>query len=138
MATSMIGPGSAASQVSLDQVRQTQLLSQINSLNGASQGGPAEDAKIQKGAQQFEAMLLSTWLQQAERSFATVPGAEDDEDAANRDQMLGLGVQSLAQSLAASGGIGIARMMSKALHAVAEKAEKQASGAPEAENKGGI
>ena len=27
-------------------------------------------------------MLLSNWLQQAEQSMATVPGAEDDDDAA--------------------------------------------------------
>jgi hypothetical protein len=56
-----------------------------------------------KGAKEFEAMLLSTWLQQAEQSFATVPGAEDDDDAAGRDQMMSLGVQSLAD---VDGGIG--------------------------------
>ena len=44
--------------------------------------GPRDDAKIEKGAREFEAMLLTTWLQQAEQSMATVPGAEDDEDAA--------------------------------------------------------
>ena len=136
MGSSMIGPGGLTAmtgRMGLDQMRETKLLSQIQDLNGTK-----EDAKIQKGAQQFESMLLSTWLQQAEQSFATVPGAEDDEDAANRDQMLGMGVQSLADSLAASGGIGIAKMIAKALHAQAEKAEKATSGASAAENKGGI
>jgi Rod binding domain-containing protein len=80
------------------------------------------DGKIEKSAQEFESMLLSTWLQQAEQSMATVPGAEDDEDAAGRDQMMSLGVQSLANSMAASGGIGIGKMIAKALHKAADKA----------------
>jgi len=96
----------------------------LQSLNAAQ--GSNDDAKIAKGAQQFEAMLLSTWLQQAEQSFATVPGAEDDEDAAGREQMMSLGTQSLAESLAASGGIGIAKMIAKAMHRAAEKAEPTA------------
>ncbi len=117
MATSMIGPGGMNDQVNLQQAREMQLLQQIDSVKGSN-----DDAKIEKGATEFESMLLSTWLQQAEQSFATVPGAEDDEDAAGRDQMMSLGVQSLAQSMAASGGIGIAKMIAKALHAAAEKA----------------
>jgi Rod binding domain-containing protein len=36
--------------------------------------------------------------------------------------MMSLGVQSLAQSLEASGGIGIAKMIAKSLHATADKA----------------
>jgi Rod binding domain-containing protein len=53
--------------------------------------------------------------------MATVPGAEDDEDAPGRDQMMSLGVQQLANSLAASGGIGIGKMIAKALHKAAEQ-----------------
>jgi Rod binding domain-containing protein len=121
MGTSMIGPGGMNAQVNLQQAREMQLLQQIDTVKGSN-----DDAKIEKGAKQFEAMLLSTWLQQAEQSFATIPGAEDDEDAAGRDQMMSLGVQSLSESLAASGGIGIAKMIAKALHAAAEKAETPA------------
>ena len=137
MATSLIGPGSMGStynaQSSLQQTREMQLLQQLNSDKAS-----LDDAKIEKGARQFEAMLLGTWLQQAEQSFATIPGAEDDEEAGQREQMMSLGVQSLAESLAASGGIGIAKMMSKAMHAVADKA-KEAQAVPtqeqiEAEN----
>jgi Rod binding domain-containing protein len=81
-------------------------------------------AKIEKSAKEFESMLLSTWLQQAEQSMATVPGAEDDEDAAGRDQMMSLGVQSLATAMAASGGIGIASMIAKALHCGSRKGSR--------------
>ena len=130
MATSLIGPGQMGSsynaQSSLQQTREMQLLQQLNS----DQSSP-DDAKIEKGARQFESMLLGSWLQQAEQSFATIPGAEDDEDAGQREQMMSLGVQSLADSLAASGGIGIAKMIAKAMHARAEKAEAEAPVPPQ-------
>jgi Rod binding domain-containing protein len=73
-------------------------------------------------------MLLSNWLQQAEQSMASVPGADDDEDAGAREQMMSLGVQSLATAMTASGGIGIAKMISKALHSAADS--PQPGGAP--------
>jgi Rod binding domain-containing protein len=81
-----------------------------------AKGAASTDGKIEKSAREFESMLLNSWLQQAEESMATVPGAEDDEDAAGREQMMSLGVQSLSTSLAATGGIGIGKMISQALH----------------------
>ncbi len=110
-------PGSLATQTTLLEANQNRMLSQLN-----AEKGSVDDAKIDKGAQEFESMLLSSWLQQAEQSMASVPGAEDDEDAAGREQMMSLGVQSLASSMAASGGIGIGKMIAKAMHATAEKA----------------
>lgn len=111
----IITPGSLLAQTSLLKSGQDRTLQQIK-----SQKGSRDDAKIEKGAKEFEAMLLSTWLQQAEQSFATVPGTDDDS-ATGRDQMMSLGVQSLATSLAASGGIGIGSMIAKAMHAQADK-----------------
>ena len=129
MATSMTGLASIAGQTSIQEVRETQLLQQA-----AAGRIPTQDQKIEKGAREFEAMLLSSWLQQAEQSFAMVPGADDDDDAAGRDQMMSLGVQSLAQSMAASGGIGIADMVAKAMRATAARVESQpATPAPTAE-----
>lgn len=119
MATSM-NTASLASQTSLLQSTEDRMLHQIK-----SQPASQEDSKIEKGAKDFEAMLLTTWLQQAEQSIATVPGTEDDEDAAGREQMMSLGVQSVATSLAASGGIGIGRMIAMAMHSMAGKADSQ-------------
>jgi Rod binding domain-containing protein len=119
MGSSAIGPGSLANQTSMQQVREDQMLQNLKSQNGSAK----DTAKIEKGAKEFEAMLLGSWLQQAEQSFATVPGADDDEDAAGREQMMSLGVQSLSQALANSGGIGIAKMITKALEATAAKTE---------------
>jgi Rod binding domain-containing protein len=110
----------AQAQTSLLQTRQEQAIRQLKAEQGA-QPGSSDDAKIDKSAKDFESMLLNTWLQQAEQSMGSVPGAEDDEDAGQRDQMMSLGVQALSTSLAASGGIGIAKMISKALHASADQ-----------------
>ena len=67
-----------------------------------------------------------------------MPGADsdDDQDKQSGNQMMSLGVQSLAQDLAASGGIGIAKMVAKAMHAaeakqVSEKAEVNQTGPAE-------
>jgi Rod binding domain-containing protein len=127
MGSSAIGPGSLATQSSLTQAREDQMLQQLKS----AQSTGNDDPRIQKSAKEFEAMLLGSWLQQAEKSFATIPGAEDDDDAATRDQMMSLGVQSLSQAMVASGGIGIAKMIAKALEAQAAKTEG-ASTAPTA------
>jgi Rod binding domain-containing protein len=88
--------------------------------------GVNDDAKIEKGAKEFESILIGSWLQQAEQSFATVPGADDDEDP-GREQMMSLGVQTLSTSMTASGGIGIAKMVAKAMHAAADKSNGQSA-----------
>ena len=76
-----------------------------------------ENAKIEKSAKEFESLLLSNWLQQAEESFAKLPGCDDAEDAdAGHDQLQGIAMQSLGTSLTVAGGIGIARMIAKHLH----------------------
>lgn len=117
MATSSIsGSLAAQAQAGLLQARADRALQQVRSAEAGN-----DDARIEKSAKEFEAMLLGTWLQQAEQSMATVPGADDEEEMAGRDQMMSLGVQSLATSLSASGGIGIASMIAKSLHSVADK-----------------
>ena len=118
------GFGSLNTQSTLLQSSQDRMLQQLKTGKNS-----VTDAKIEKGAKEFEAMLLGSWLQQAEQSFASVPGADDDEDAAGRDQMMSLGVQQLATSMSASGGIGIAKMIANAMHSAADKAEAKAAGA---------
>ncbi len=97
---------------------------------GAIAKKPTDDARIDKSAQQFEAILVGTWLNEAQQSFASVPGGDTDRDAGG-DQMMSLGVQSLSTSMAASGGLGIGKMIAKAMHAAAdrEKAGVSASAA---------
>jgi Rod binding domain-containing protein len=135
MGAGMTGVTALTAQNTLQQTRATRLLQQAQQLQ--SEQGSGNDAKIEKGAKDFESMLLGSWLQQAEQSFATVPGAEDDEDAAGRDQMMSFGTEALAQAMANSGGIGIAKMISAAMHRAADKAEltAPAPGMPKMEEK---
>lgn len=90
----------------------------------ASSAGGSTDAKIEKAAQQFEAILVGTWLKEAEQTFATAPGEDGDSDEdSGGAQMMSLGVQSLSEALSASGGIGIAKMIAGAMRAAVAKSE---------------
>jgi Rod binding domain-containing protein len=114
------GLGPLSAQTDALQVGEDRVMQGLKSPKSA-----LDAARIDKGAKEFEAILVGSWLQQAEQSFATIPGADDDDQDVGRDSMMSLGVQTLATSLAASGGIGIGKMVAKAMHAAAEKAEGQ-------------
>ena len=119
-----IGFGSLAAQASATQSNEDSLIQGFRSSNR-----PTDDAKIEKGAKEFEAVLVGSWLQQAEQSFATVPGADDDDQDVGRGSMMSLGVQTLATSMAATGGIGIGKMVAKAMHAAADKVAGESAAA---------
>ena len=92
-------------------------------------GSPAETAKIEKSAREFESILLGSWLQQAEKSFAQVPGGDEGEDEdPGKEQFQSMAMQSLAGSLAASGGIGIGKMIAAGLHGVDDAAARPSGG----------
>jgi Rod binding domain-containing protein len=115
--------------LSLQQVQQDSLLQQTKDPKGAT-----TDAKIQKGSKQFEALLLGSWLQQAEHSFASVPGGDDGDDS-QRDQVMSFGVQSLATFMAGSGKFGISEMVAKSMEQKADKAAGQTASDPHMEAK---
>lgn len=127
MASSIPGPGAMNAQISLQQARESQILQQVQSATG-----PDQKEKIAKGARQFETLLLQGWLQQAEETLATVPGADDDEDGGGQQTMTSMGVQSLAEAMAGAGGIGLGSMIEKAMLSMAQKL--QAPGDNPAEN----
>jgi Rod binding domain-containing protein len=120
------GIGLLSAQSSVLQSSQDRLIQGVKSSKAETDG-----AKIDKGAKEFEAVLVGSWLQQAEASFATVPGADDDNQDVGKDSMMSFGVQTLATSMASSGGIGIGKMIAKAMHAAADKAEAAAPAAGE-------
>jgi Rod binding domain-containing protein len=92
-----------------------------------------ENSKIEKSAKDFESILLGSWLQQAEQSFGSLPGGDDDEDAdAGKEQFQGMAMQSLGNSMTAAGGIGIAKMIAKQLHKAADAQPEVATKAPPA------
>jgi len=120
---SSLGFGSLSAQTSVLQSSEDRMMQGLKSPKSAS-----DDAKIEKGAKEFEAVLVGSWLQQAEASFATVPGADEGDDP-GRGSMMSLGVQTLATSMASGGGLGIGRMIAKAMHANADKANGAAAAA---------
>ncbi len=73
--------------------------------------------KIEKAGKDFESILLGSWLQGAEQSFAAAPGGDSDEDNGTSEQFMGMAMQQLAGTLVNSGGIGIAKMITEHLEA---------------------
>ena len=116
-----VGLGLPGAQTDVLQSRETSLIQQMQSTL------PSNDAKIEKGSKDFESMLLSSWLQQAEQSFATVPGSEDDGEDQQRDQIMSFGVQALAGAIEADGGLGIAKMIAHAMHEAADRQHAKTS-----------
>ncbi len=68
--------------------------------------------KIQQAARQFETQLLTSLLASLETSLGSVPGSEETGVS---QQYHSLATQSLAGAWAAAGGIGIARILTRAL-----------------------
>ncbi|MFY9853584.1 MAG: hypothetical protein WAK26_06885 [Terracidiphilus sp.] len=88
-----------------------------NNLLHQSTSSGSENAKIEKSAKDFESILLGSWLQQAEQSFGSVPGGDEDGDSdSGKEQFMGMAMQSLGNAMTAAGGIGIAKMISQQLH----------------------
>ena len=83
---------------------------------GSAAKASKSDGKIEKAAKDFEAILLGSWFQSAEETFAKVPGSEEEDEDGGGSQFMGMAMQSLGTSLAAGGGIGIAKMISEQLH----------------------
>lgn len=121
--TSLITPA-----VSLSDLRGKQAAEKLESLKNTDSGN---SAKIQKSAREFEAVLLSHWLEQAEQSFASVPGSDEDPDAdPGRDQFHAIAMQAVGSALTGGhGGLGIAAMVAK--HLEAQAAHKAAVNAVE-------
>ncbi|HLI35412.1 MAG TPA: rod-binding protein, partial [Terriglobia bacterium] len=70
--------------------------------------GPSQDEKLRKATDQFESMLVSTLWKDMVKTFAD-PGSGSDEPGF--DAMRDLSLRAMTTALAASGGIGISRML---------------------------
>lgn len=91
---------------------------QLQSANGT---GASASPKLVKAAHEFEALLLQSWLEKMNQSFA---GESGNLDPAH-DTVSSLGTQAIAQALAARGGIGIASMLLRQLGRNAQHAQPQ-------------
>jgi len=58
--------------------------------------------------------LVGQWLEQAEKSFGTVPGTDPDQQSdTSYGQFQSIACQSLAQGLSNKGGFGLAALISR-------------------------
>jgi Rod binding domain-containing protein len=111
-----------------------QSLSQASANQGIKdlKAQPSNKEKIEKSAHDFESILIGQWLEQAEKSFATVPGSDPDQTDPGHDQLQGIATQSLAQAMSKSGGLGIAAMIAKGLEKNLDHASSAAQDAAKA------
>ncbi|RXH57252.1 rod-binding protein [Granulicella sibirica] len=121
------GLSTQASQTGMLDAQADKLLKQTRSAATGDASSSKEDAKIAKAGTDFESILLGSWLQQAESTFATVPGGDGEEDSdSGKDQFQGIAMQALAGSMTKSGGIGIAKMITQHLHSAADSEKSRA------------
>jgi Rod binding domain-containing protein len=83
-------------------------LNRLQTFSGQPRSSIANQDEIRKAAQSFEAVLLTSLFQQMQESVSAM--ISPDQDSA-QNSFLGLGAQELATGIAASGGIGIAKMI---------------------------
>lgn len=82
------------------------------SQSAAADANNKDRRKIHQAALDFESILLGHWLEQAEQSFGSVPGEdEEDGDDPGKSDFQAIGMQSLAGAITRSGGIGLARLL---------------------------
>lgn len=72
-----------------------------------------DTARLTSAAKEFESVLLGQWLKDAESSFGSVPGSEEEDSGG--EQMKDFAMQHVATDITNRGGIGIAPMVEKAL-----------------------
>ena len=80
----------------------------------ADEAGTRASSQLKKSAQEFESILLESWLEKMNQSFV---GTSASQDPAH-DTVSSLGTQAIASALAARGGIGIAAMLLRQLQPV--------------------
>jgi Rod binding domain-containing protein len=106
-------PAGIASQSLLD--------SRADQLAAGVRSKPA-DSKLKNYASKFEAILIGKWLEEAEASFAKLPGDEQDPDAdPGQDQFRSMALQFLAEGISSAGGLGIGSMILKHLQQDGDK-----------------
>ena len=83
-----------------------------SSAAGSANPTEAYANRVVHASRQFEAVLLNTLLGSLEHSFSALPGKKTDAIADNYHSM---GMQALASTLAARGGVGIANLIARNL-----------------------
>lgn len=93
------------------------LASRADKVMRQAEAADGENRKMDTSAREFEALLLSNWLEHAYESFGTVPGGDGESDLdSGSDQFQAIAMQSLGEAISAAGGIGMAKLIARRLH----------------------
>src|SRR5438067_5147325 len=84
----------------------------ISAAMPSAQNDSAQAAKATKAGTEFEAVLLNTVLGGLQRVFSQLPG--DHQNSVNKSYD-GMAMQALATGMAHSGGLGLAKLISREL-----------------------
>lgn len=79
---------------------------------GSSASSSDSPERIRKAARDFEAILLRSLLEPLQKSFSTISGESND---AGHDDYQYMATEAFAAAMAASGGFGLADMITKQL-----------------------
>lgn len=82
-----------------------------------------------KAAQEFEANLLSSWWEEAEKGIKDSMGGEEGLGS-GFDGLKGLAMHNMAMSMVKSGGIGISRMIFHSLEPALRRKLQDQTGSP--------
>ena len=84
----------------------------ISQSSGVRASPVGASPRVLRAAREFEAVLLNSLFGSLEHSFSSLPGAQHESASDNYHY---LGMQALATSVAAHGGLGIADMIVRSL-----------------------
>jgi len=84
----------------------------ISQLSAVPASPAGATPKILRAGREFEAVLLNSLFGSLEHSFSSLPGSQHEPSS---DNYHSLGMQALATSVAAHGGLGIADMIVRSL-----------------------
>ena len=105
----------------MNTIEQSNLLARANFATGSGKGR----VDLPSAAKEFESVLLGQWLKDAESTFGSVPGSEEEDPGG--EQMTDFAMQHMASDITNRGGIGIAPIVERAL-AKQETAKVQQGG----------
>ncbi len=115
---------SSISDVPAGVASQGLLQSRADQLLGSVARSKPADSKLKSSAHQFEAILIGKWLEEAEATFAKLPGEEDPDADPGQDQFRSMALQFLAEGISSAGGLGVASMILKHLEQRGHGTEK--------------
>lgn len=89
------------------------LLSPLSASSELSQEGKGSSKKLAEAAKQFEALMITQMMKSARETSGG--GWLSDGDETGEDSSMGMAEEQFAQSMASSGGLGLANMVIKTM-----------------------